>query len=438
MRQSAFPGTWTCTGEGAALVPYNPCGRVVDLIRRSYQTDCLFFADGTPAATVFWFPADPKAPVLGRSSVINSLDWETNPWDLEGVGEVYGADRPFVMKRSIDGLKYDHYCGTDDDWEGKAKPLKPPATMNYREDGLPVCCPFEPAEDGGASLGEAFEPSGEGPCYSPCQSQIDALLAAGSPLFSVVPQIGGLPSWVAGQIVQLNPQSTPGLLWSGEGLYAHDGQIVTVSIQVNSATVGSNYCLSVNWGLTVFDPTLPPFRSTQFIASQQYDLALNITCSPLCIVANSALAYDNQLPADGYTNSFVCITQNPSGTCAPTCPPPGSSGGGPGAQCDGSTSATCSIEGPCGTGTYPLTWNAGPNAFEYIQSVVAVGVSKILFACTSATSASITAWYRWNVHALPIIIATGSLTGTFSPIDFTGTLTGHTLQCGGNYLIDVT
>lgn len=60
------------------------------------------------------------------------------------MGEVYGADRPFVNAKPIPGIVPGHLCGTQADFNGQAIPLPTDMRAPIGADGLPLCCPRVP------------------------------------------------------------------------------------------------------------------------------------------------------------------------------------------------------------------------------------------------------------------------------------------------------
>jgi len=89
---------------------------------------------------VKWRRADPAAGTLPFPSRLCSLDWVSEPFRVEGVGEVYGEERNFAPKALPTFVVTDHICGTEQDHRegGLYLPDLPPVT--FREDGLPTCC----------------------------------------------------------------------------------------------------------------------------------------------------------------------------------------------------------------------------------------------------------------------------------------------------------
>jgi len=100
--------------------------------------------------TIRWRPARPEAGTLPFPSGIISLDWHSEPHVVEGLGEVYGEERPFVWLDPLEHTPTPHICGTEADhlMGSEYRPDLPPVT--FRADGLPTCCgpiPPEPPPD---------------------------------------------------------------------------------------------------------------------------------------------------------------------------------------------------------------------------------------------------------------------------------------------------
>lgn len=87
-----------------------------------------------------WYPVADGVPALGIPSIINSLDWDSSPWERSGVGEVWGASRKYNGKQAIPGIGRDHVCGTADNFaRGESITSSLPPTV-YNPQGVPLCC----------------------------------------------------------------------------------------------------------------------------------------------------------------------------------------------------------------------------------------------------------------------------------------------------------
>lgn len=87
-----------------------------------------------------WIECKADAPVLPYYSGIVSLDMEKNPWQLTGLGEVFGAPRTFTGERAPTGFDGSHLCGEKLDFNegGAYLPDIPPAP--YDSQGFLGCC----------------------------------------------------------------------------------------------------------------------------------------------------------------------------------------------------------------------------------------------------------------------------------------------------------
>lgn len=112
----------------------------MDIGRRPYQTSCVFLRDHQTVSTIRWVECKADAPALPYTSGIVSLDMEKNPWQLTGLGEVFGAPRTFTGQRAPDGFDGSHLCGDKIDFEegGAYMPDIPPAP--YDSQGFLACC----------------------------------------------------------------------------------------------------------------------------------------------------------------------------------------------------------------------------------------------------------------------------------------------------------
>lgn len=126
------------------MIPYNPCGAIVEWGRFRYDTGCRFFQNSTREDVIRWYPAVEGARVLGFPSAISQLEWD-NDGDLpawhDGVGEVPGSRKKINHMKPVLGASGQHVCGTEDDFSDGAIYTPPMPPIPYRNDGLPECCP---------------------------------------------------------------------------------------------------------------------------------------------------------------------------------------------------------------------------------------------------------------------------------------------------------
>lgn len=129
-------------------MPYNPCGALVEWGRHRYRTECRFFRDSDVTATIVWYPCHEDAEELPYDHPILQSVWDREGDDYlprSGVGEVWGSPHVTDNMRPVPGARGQHLCGTEQDFEFGAA-FDPDADVQYRPDGLPVCCPgFVPA-----------------------------------------------------------------------------------------------------------------------------------------------------------------------------------------------------------------------------------------------------------------------------------------------------
>lgn len=112
---------------------------------------------------IYWYFTD--LPFLPFPTVFNSKDWCEDPWHFHGLGEVFGAPRPYDGMLHVPGLQPGHICGTREDFE--QGPAWPPTgePLVYDEDGIPTCCRRLPVFD--VVSGSRPAATVVGPPYSP-------------------------------------------------------------------------------------------------------------------------------------------------------------------------------------------------------------------------------------------------------------------------------
>ena len=111
-----------------------------------------------------WYVARDDAPLLGFPSALNNLVFarDRDDWVETAVGEIFGSQYtqqpPDVNPLALG----DHYCGTPEDFAGEGAIDMDSPPVEYRPDGLPLCCgqQYEPAGGlgiGGDSTSPTFE-----------------------------------------------------------------------------------------------------------------------------------------------------------------------------------------------------------------------------------------------------------------------------------------
>jgi hypothetical protein len=68
----------------------------------------------------------------------NEPNFQDEPW-LQRPGEVFNEPRPYNAATKLLGLKYDHVCGTEEQFAEGAI-YDPTLNVLYDEQGLPLCC----------------------------------------------------------------------------------------------------------------------------------------------------------------------------------------------------------------------------------------------------------------------------------------------------------
>ena len=120
---------------------WSPCGAAVDIGRYSYDEEVKVFRNSDATAGIHWYPAIASAPALPFPSRLLYHQWDSPYLELDG--SYYGPETPNPpwngAKENPDAIGL-HQCGTPEDFAfgGYYDPLRTP--VEYRPDGLPVCC----------------------------------------------------------------------------------------------------------------------------------------------------------------------------------------------------------------------------------------------------------------------------------------------------------
>jgi hypothetical protein len=183
------------------VIPYDPCGRIVDWYHKPYFAWVRPFRDSDVEAKIEWYPARDDAEVLPFDSAFCNLDQQRMDQILPifcgyKVGEVPFRERPRSFAKANKRPNGPNVCGTREDFEDGAvyNPDLPPEPRD--QDGLPVCCHHE----GGLVLGGLVAtPTSGGLVFGGAvESAIGGPTCAGATVFSVGDHVYHLPQPIPG------------------------------------------------------------------------------------------------------------------------------------------------------------------------------------------------------------------------------------------------
>lgn len=158
------------------MIPFNPCGRIVDFLKDEYEVDVHPYRDAPEVGRIRWYKVGDDAPVLPYDSILNTLyQHEQRLWTEDPTrGEVPFTQRVAPPNHPPVQPVGDHVCGTPQDFaEGG---LYDPEAVNPPVDrwGIPMCCnPVAVPLGGGVSSGR---PESSYSSNRPGGSCADALL----------------------------------------------------------------------------------------------------------------------------------------------------------------------------------------------------------------------------------------------------------------------
>jgi len=122
-------------------VHLNPCGYAVDFARRPYTTKARVHNDpAAPLVDLVWYRTD--LPFLTTESVINSRDWDSDPYLELRVGEVPTWSDPRAYNgnwNQLPGAQGGHICNAEWFNNGEPWPVTLPNQV-YSPDGVPLGC----------------------------------------------------------------------------------------------------------------------------------------------------------------------------------------------------------------------------------------------------------------------------------------------------------
>jgi hypothetical protein len=112
----------------------------VDWIKYPYRCKAVFNEGQSPPLEIQWTVAQPDAPLLGNSRIVNlclELDKEIYQ---DPIGEIWEGGRRAHWEKTPVGVDGSHRCGTDEDFtQGGTYDPNPPL-VQYGALGWPLCC----------------------------------------------------------------------------------------------------------------------------------------------------------------------------------------------------------------------------------------------------------------------------------------------------------
>lgn len=142
---------------------YDPCGRIVAMVRRPYRTTCRFFNDSDEENTIHWYVVPKTNPTLPYKFLIYPNDQNDLRMNPKAFGEVPLEPRPFDgWNRIVPPVPTDHICGDPADFAAGCSITDPRPPLVRGPDGIPTCC--RPIQQGLVVGGTApaANPSGGG------------------------------------------------------------------------------------------------------------------------------------------------------------------------------------------------------------------------------------------------------------------------------------
>lgn len=135
---------------------YNPCGHVVDIGHDPYTVTARLYPDSDRVFTIKWYEAHKDAKVLPFPSALTNLVFERDreDWLPTAVGEIFGGPWQQNAREDAPLATGDHFCGTEKDFAGEGEIDEDAPPVEYRPDGLPLCCGQQFEMRGGLGLGD--------------------------------------------------------------------------------------------------------------------------------------------------------------------------------------------------------------------------------------------------------------------------------------------
>ena len=130
------------------MIPFHPCGQVVDLLRHCYKSKMRLWQDDPTETEIRWFRAPPGAKILDGVSVLRSWQtWLRGEENTSGIGEVTGISYPYDKGANPVGYTGQHQCGEKKVFERGGIHNQDPE-IETEANGSAACCqvPVPPPE----------------------------------------------------------------------------------------------------------------------------------------------------------------------------------------------------------------------------------------------------------------------------------------------------
>lgn len=112
----------------------------MDLARAGAKRDAQFFTDASQQnVTIRWYQCPPNAKVFPTQHKWGKLDWYTQPWAADGVGEVYDAKQSYSPRETPEGVTGQSYFGPLEYFQNGVT-YDPEVNTPRRDDGIAEGC----------------------------------------------------------------------------------------------------------------------------------------------------------------------------------------------------------------------------------------------------------------------------------------------------------
>jgi hypothetical protein len=171
-------------------VPFNPCGRGVDIMEDTVDDQIRPFSDSDIVVTRRWYRVPWGTPLLGFPTAFMSAHYEPFPWLGRTVGEVYPPKIRHTRNVVPPGMTFDHVCGTPEQFARGAK-FDPAFNSHPDEYWIPRCCgrvvpPGQGVMEIGGECGDKFHG------FDPTEGGVELGGASGDVIHGFDPTEGGV------------------------------------------------------------------------------------------------------------------------------------------------------------------------------------------------------------------------------------------------------
>lgn len=124
-------------------MPIDPCGTIMDVARFATIRGARFFSDSIIETKIKWYRAPDGAKFFPTVHKWGHLDWYSEPWKAQGVGEVFESPQKWFNGFTPAGVTGQHFHGTLEQFQDGCK-FDPSSWTPRNTYGVALACTGTP------------------------------------------------------------------------------------------------------------------------------------------------------------------------------------------------------------------------------------------------------------------------------------------------------